>query len=175
MILLFEGVDNTGKTELAKAVSSKYNAFYFRMNNQIPSLSREDSANMQKYIYQEWYLLYDFIRQSKLKNIVFDRSYISEYAYGYVLRQKTYSHKTDSKIFMIDQLFKELDSHVVYCYKDKDTLFKDYSDKYVTSKKIPLLEKRYENYLSKTLLPTHKINMSSRDIKIELSQLKIGE
>jgi len=111
--ILMEGMDNSGKTTLSEVVQ---NCGYtlFKSSNEISS-----GVDLEEAIQHDWRFLLDFIYQT-CDYIVFDRSFITQWAYSMKLRQDNilrHYHTFDiyNAIFQryCDQMMH--DTLIIYC------------------------------------------------------------
>jgi len=88
MIIIFEGIDKTGKTTLVERTMSNlvdqgFEFRYFRSKFQ-----GGKPVNLEEAIKHDWRFMLDFLTQTCF-DVVFDRSFISQYAYSMALRPQS--------------------------------------------------------------------------------------
>lgn len=84
-IIIFDGPDGTGKTNIAQALSRKINVPYFKMNTE-PHLWRENQFKTALEFDQPF--MQQVLSQTKY-DIVWDRAYPSEWVYSQVYDRPT--------------------------------------------------------------------------------------
>lgn len=164
MILIFEGADKSGKTTLCQRLVDEFNFKYFKSSRQMGS-----KLNLEEAIKYDWLFLLDFFNQTNFSNnVIFDRSFISQYAYSLVYRESSVmkNHKTIldyREIFRFYMgMLKKLDFYVIYCYRSN---YKGVSDEIADLSVVGELKKRYEELL----------NDLFRDDRSRLIRCKFGD
>ena len=147
MILLFEGWDKAGKTTLSKKVQSELNFQYFKSRKEIHS-----GVDLEEAIKYDWRFMLDFLSQITC-DVCFDRSFISQYVYSYLLREENIQKKYLSfanyeNIFKnyVNQ-FNNIQSKVIYCYrKDYENVIDDKVDITLVNKANELYKQFFRNF-----------------------------
>jgi len=108
VILIFEGTEKSGKTTLAKAISSKLKIPYYK-------------NSYQKFGLKEvYFILWDLLNQTCF-DLVIDRDYPSWYVYS-----KLRGEKIEGSVFnFIDTIAQSLDTKIIICYR---TFYENYTD-----------------------------------------------
>jgi thymidylate kinase len=96
-VVIFEGCDKVGKTEMARELSSRLQVPYFKNKAEWKAFSLEPDYFVKALRYGDPYF-YTFLRDTKT-SVILDRSYPSEWVYS-----KVYGRKTD------DDALKHIDS-----------------------------------------------------------------
>lgn len=158
-IIFFIGPDNSGKTTIAKELSKQLEIPYFKNSTEKKNLSSNiDFINSLEY---EGYFLYSFLFQTKV-SIIKDRDFPCEYAYS-----QTFNRKTNLQfIWELDNLYSNLNTFLIYCYKDEYIE----EDEYIEKKYIKDIQINYEEFLKLTKNKFIILNTTSRNLS---SQLKI--
>lgn len=118
MILLFEGWDKAGKTTLSKKVQNELNFQYFKSAKEISS-----DVDLEEAIKYDWRFMLDFLSQI-ICNVCFDRSFISQYVYSYLLREENIQKKYVS-FNIYENIFKNyikqfnsIQGKIIYCVRN---------------------------------------------------------
>lgn len=82
MIILIEGVDHTGKTTIADYIHNITNFPVYRSIHQ-----KDRTINLEEASKHDWRFYLDIASQSE-QNIIFDRSFISQYVYSSIFRKE---------------------------------------------------------------------------------------
>jgi len=164
MIIFMEGPDGTGKTNIAKALANKYDMKVYKNEAEF-RLYDEDSTN--KFVNLLRYsgpAEYHMVRLLD-PNIIFDRNYISEYAYS-----KAFNRETDlALIKAFDSLYSKLNSMVIYCYKNE---YKDYEDDFIDLEKINEIDLAYRSYFDTiNTLPIYMIDTTNENLSEQIRLL----
>jgi len=165
MIILFEGVDNTGKTTIANALSKIMGIPVYK-NNMQKTLYIE---NNEKY----FELLLKFggnvelqLLQALNPNIIFDRSFVSEFAYA-----RAFGRKTDEMfIRQLDKEFNKLGAIIVYCHKENiEDIF---DDEVIPVSKVMEIQEAYEIYLNNiTSIPFAFLNTTNSQLDEQINAI----
>ena len=159
-----EGPDGTGKTNIAKALADKYDMKVYKNEAEF-RLYDEDSTNtfinLLRYSGPAEY------HMAKLLNpdIIFDRNYISEYAYS-----KAFNRETDlALIKAFDSLYSKLNSMVIYCYKKE---YKNYEDDFINLEKINDIDLAYRLYFDTiNTLPIYTLDTTNENLSEQIRLL----
>ena len=159
-----EGPDGTGKTNIAEALADKYNMKVYKNEAEF-RLYDEDSTN--KFVNLLRYsgpAEYHMVRLLK-PDIIFDRNYISEYAYS-----KAFNRETDlALIKAFDSLYSKLNSMVIYCYK---TEYNNYEDDFINLEKINDIDLAYRSYFDMiNTLPIYTLDTTNENLSEQVRLL----
>lgn len=163
MIIIFEGVDNTGKTSIAKALANRYYLSYFKNESQDVFFRN----NSREFAFIEANYLFNLMRQTHLAKepLILDRHMPSEFVYS-----KVYNRPLDlDRIFHVDKKLSKLNAGIIYCYKDS---FEDFEDKFVDKTHLNKLKEAYEEYFEKTAMKVLRLNTTNEDLETQLSEIK---
>lgn len=109
MVILIEGVDGSGKTELAKQISRQSGFPIVHMVR--PKSDEEKLLMMGQYL--------QAIKEHK--NMIFDRCWYSEMAYGPVMRDKSYI--TFPQMYELERQVAQGGALLIYCTGPKAMLW----------------------------------------------------
>lgn len=146
MILLFEGAEHVGKSSLAKKCVN-YGFTYYRSTHQ-----KDRKTDLELAISHDWRFFLDIYLQSNF-NIIFDRSFISQYVYS-ILFRKDNVLKYFNTIEKYENLFREYcdllskSQHlIIYCtrknYEEKD------EDDYIDLKYSDQIKEKFNFFFEK--------------------------
>jgi len=130
MIILVEGVDKSGKSTLIDLFLQQNHAYKkYRSNHQ-----KDKKIDLEVAIKHDWRFFLDICSQTD-QNIIFDRSFISQYVYSMIFRKKNILNHFSS-IEEYQKIFKEyciqlseLQYKVFYCFRnDYTNVIDDYLD-----------------------------------------------
>ena len=125
MIIIFEGVDKAGKTTLAKKISKEYNIKYFKSSHEIFS-----GIDLEESIKYDWLFMLDFLKQTDF-NVIFDRSFISQFVYSLHYRykniEKHYNKLSDyfNVFAKYINILCSIPHIVIYCNRENYVVVKD--------------------------------------------------
>jgi thymidylate kinase len=123
MIIILEGPDGSGKTSLANQISRQTG--YPILHRTKPKDEAEKQRMMEEYL--------QIIRSGK--NMIFDRCWYSEMAYGPVMRDKSYI--TFPQMYDLEQRLAKTGAIIIYCTGPAYVLWKrcqSRGEDYITSK-----------------------------------------
>ena len=110
MIIIIEGVDGAGKTILANQISQQSN--YPILHRSMPKSEDEKQSMMDEYL-----------KASKAaRNVIFDRCWYSEMAYGPVKRDKTCI--SFPEMYELERQVAKSGALIIYCTGPKSILWK---------------------------------------------------
>ena len=110
MIIIIEGVDGSGKTMLAQQISRQTK--YPIVHRTKPKDEGEKALMMGEYL--------QAVRSSK--NIIFDRCWYSEMAYGPVMRDKSYI--SYPQMYELEKQLARVGALIIYCTGAESMLWK---------------------------------------------------
>lgn len=163
-IILFEGFDGTGKSSIAKELSIKLNIPYFKKPNDDESLT--SNYNPEMSLIYETRKFIEFLDAKVIKDVIIDRDYISEFAYGKILRDKIYKDNNIERfIWLYDSLLFKQDFFIIYCFKNNDTFIDKYNT--VMQNKEEIIN-RYSLFMKNTHNRVLLLNTTDKDLKKQL-------
>lgn len=135
-MIIVTGADNMGKTSLVEHLSKQLN---------IPTLERFHSLPPHEHA-REWFgWMYDTL--SKNPNVIADRFYLDEFAYGPVVRERICI--TQEQAMIIDELLVKNKPLVIHCDVAPDIWTKNYElrGQYVDSRINAEVQKKFHKVL----------------------------
>lgn len=118
-VVIFEGCDKVGKTEMAKELARRTEIPYFKNVSEWNAFSNDPSYFASALKYGDTYF-YNFLKNT-LTSTILDRSYPSEWVYS-----KVYNRKTDeATLKYIDDLASSFDVRIVIPYRSSYKGLKD--------------------------------------------------
>lgn len=160
-ILLLEGADGTGKTTLAKLLSSELNIPYFKRNNEDFKTSSEESYfvnNNKEFLnslrFDQTYIT-QFLKQTGY-SVIIDRAWPSEYVYSQV-----FSRPTDLTLLTeLDDLYARLNAKIIITRCSKP--FRQ--DKLVNNEYFKQITHAYDLFVEWTKCETITLDMNILDV-----------
>lgn len=160
-IIIFEGVDMSGKSTIAKALSNQTGIPIFKMN--VPK-HFWDFLIHQRYSGEAITQMLEQTEQS----VILDRSFVSDYMYA-LLFNRPYDLR---KHIDTDHRFAAMNALIVYCYKDKEFFQHDEEDKdFVSVKDYTEMQNYYDIILGKTSCKVIRINTSDENLHNQLATI----
>ncbi len=109
MIIIIEGIDGSGKTELAKQISKQTKYPIIHRSN--PKTEEEKQLMMGEYL--------QAIKNNK--NVIFDRCWYSELAYGPVMRDA--SIITYPQMYALERMLAKTGALIIHCTGQANVLW----------------------------------------------------
>lgn len=163
-IIILEGPDRCGKTEIGKSLAKKRGLSYFKNHNEHKSFTTKTFLNTA---FIEAYYLIDMLKQIQFgrRGIILDRHMPSEYVYSTVFNRET----DDDGIWTVDTQLSMLGATIIYCYKD---YYDDYGDEIIDVAFIDKIKTTYLEYFERTEMPVLYLNTTDEDLERELSEIE---
>ena len=159
-LIIFQGHDMVGKTNIANALSKVINIPLFKFTKQ-----HDKNPNFLSILRYTAECQIQICEQTNYP-IIFDRFVGSQYAYS-----KFNNRKTDiQKIFDLDYRASKLNGVIIYCYKDKE-FYKDDDLQLYTINDYDLLKKYYDQFLQKSKCRIIKLCTNNEDLQFQIKYL----
>ena len=160
-ILFFEGVDKTGKSNIAKRLSEIISVPYFK--NTTENLFFTDKT-ITKYRWLDQLYLYEFLKQTRYSAII-DRGFVSDLVYTKIFRKK--NKEIIEKLIIVDKLFASIGAKIIYCYKTKNTLVDDVID----IDKYSSLSDEYDRFLKLSSCEILRLDTTDENIDEQIKRI----
>lgn len=161
-IVIFEGPDNTGKTEIAQALSKKLGIPYWKNSREHELFRKGDGSISDSVIHGVPYLA-DFLMATGYSAIL-DRSYPTEFAYSYALGRYLNFPVLDQ----IDKMFSQMNSIIIYCYKDYKGKYKD---EFIDESLVESIKEAYETFFKMTRLKYIRLNTTDENTERQVDEI----
>ena len=160
-IFIMEGVDMTGKTEIAAALSKRFMAKPYKCTNEWNL--QLDFFTAIVYTTEP---LVQFLEQTGC-SVIFDRFHISEQVYS-----KTYGRVTLPEMNTDhDERLAKMGAIIIYCYRDPKTWKRDMHN--ITDfSKYPLICDNYEYYLKQTKCHVIRLDVTDENLERQVNELQ---
>jgi len=152
------GLDNTGKTTIAKGLSRLTGIPYFK-----DIMYKEKYFGNSDYAYMTGEFMLEMLRQTD-QPIITDRCFWDEFVYGRVYGRP---YKSSALNSMLKAAY-ELPLFTVYTYRDKIIG----KDDIIAPSKLPLIKESYEYFMNPAVIPNLlKLDVSNEKIDEQLTQI----
>lgn len=163
-IIIFEGVDKSGKSSIAKSLSPLLNIPYYKNSRERNQKRRGETKLMTQYAVP--YLL-DFLEQVP-SDFIMDRNWPSEWCYGQVENRDI----DIEQIRQVDDWFANaFDTALIICYKTK-YYEADFADEMTKFERVPALVQKYHEFIQwtsvKNVLP---LDTTNADLDAQLEKI----
>lgn len=159
-IIIFEGHDGSGKSNIAEALSKKLEIPIFKSNKE--KIRWHDHAISLMYTVDG---ITELLEQTKY-SIIFDRWHVSEYAYSKVFGRFT----SIEKIFDIDKRLSKLNTLIIHCFKNEEAFKTDEHDIVKTNQYNEIIY-NYRYFLEKSRCQILNINTTDEDLDKQIEKI----
>lgn len=161
-IILFEGVDNCGKTEIATALAKKLGNYqYFKVKQERLHIEKVDPEILKYAHLLQLNFFRELARQVNF-NIIMDRFYPSEFVYGSLFRKID-----EEKIWEFDEMYSKLGMRIIILQKQNDKL----EDELWTKEQLIAIKEKYKEFAAKTKCRVLVLDTDSEDLDWELTEI----
>lgn len=116
MIIIGEGPDRTGKTNLLQELSKELHVPYFKFSGEARCWNNQDDYSFVDALRYDQTYISEFLLQTG-HDVIFDRAYPSEFVYS-----RVYTRKTDFRILKaVDESFAKMKATILLLLKDDYT------------------------------------------------------
>lgn len=163
-VVLFDGSDKVGKTEMAKELSLRLKIPYFKNQSEWNAFSNDPSYFVNALKYGDPYF-YNFLKSTGHSTIL-DRSYPSEWVYS-----KVYNRPTDDEALnYIDSLASDLGVKIIIPYRTSYEGFHDDMHD-IDSKAMQKISDVYAEFINWTGCETLHLCVDSEDLDWEMETI----
>lgn len=164
-VIIFEGCDKVGKTEMAKELSKRLSIPYFKNTSEWAAFENDKDYFINALRYSNPYF-FSFLNETKT-SVILDRSYPSEWAYSCV-----YNRQTDIKALnYLDELAAEqLKAKIIIPYRTSYVGLKDDVHD-IDSDKLQEISDTYVMFSKWTKCDVLRFCIDSEDIEYEMKTI----
>lgn len=162
-IIIFEGVDNCGKTNISQALVERAlpTHKYFKVKQERIHVEKVDPAILKEAHMLQLNFFYELARQADI-NVVMDRFYPSEYVYGSIFREVDID-----AIMEFDKLYAELGTKIIILVKEDDKL----EDELWTKEQLLMVKRRYEDFAANTACEVLVLHTDDEDLDAQIATI----
>lgn len=158
-VIIFEGPDFTGKTEISKALSSRLDIPVYK-NKMEGMFVTSDDSTMAAYC--SFYVA-DLLEKTGI-SVILDRFHISEWVYAKIFNRRT----NGNFIIRAENILSTIGAVVIYCYK---TNYAGYEDRHIKIEQIKYIEQEYKyyftNYLECKIFTLNTFRVCSLEVQVD--------
>ena len=162
----FEGVDRTGKSEIAQELSRQLGVPYFKNTGEWTTDLKDPSYFKNLLIYGGTFLI-DFIHQTR-PNAILDRHYPSEWVYSRFFNRET----NEEVVRKIDEKFAEAGGKIILCRRKSYNGIQDDLHTYVDSNVLEGLDRLYDEFTKWTKCPVLTVWVDDEDLSREVKEIR---
>lgn len=165
MMIILDGPDRSGKTNIGTALAQKINHTYYK-NKAEWSADLRDEHFFKNVLVFGGVLFNDFICAVK-PNVIIDRCYPSEWVYSRVFGRATDS----SALEMIDRDYAAAGGVIILCRRRSYAGLCDDLHTYVDSKKLEQIDAAYQEFSTWTKCPVLNLWVDDEDLSREIHEI----
>lgn len=163
-VIIFDGPDKCGKTEMAQELSRRTKIPYFKNTSEWDAFEKDPDYFFNALKYGDSYF-FNFLRMTGT-SVILDRSYPSEWCYS-----KVFGRKTDENVIRhIDSLAKDVRAYIVLPYRTSYAGMHDDVHE-IDENQLKTLSDTYEMFAAWTHCETLKLCVDSEDIEEEMREI----
>lgn len=166
-IIIAEGPDRVGKTEISKELSKRLSIPYFKNGEDVTAFLKNDSnyfRNTAKYA-EPFFL--NYLKQTE-SSVILDRGYVSEVVYSSLFNRETCS----DELKIIDEMYASLGTYILFCHRKSYTGIQDDVDpERLNEKMLVRLDAEYRKFMNFTKCKV--INLYVDDYDLSNQMLRI--
>lgn len=166
-VIIFDGPDRCGKTNMAHALASQLNIPYFKNDAEHYAFAEDTNYFKQATTYIDPYMA-SFLAQTN-QSVIFDRAWPSEWCYSGIFNRETI---TDDKFLLLDQLWAKIDTTIIIPYRNSYEGISDPIHHNITSNVLQQLEQKYQQFHEWTTCRSLRLNVDAEDLIWELNMIK---
>ena len=165
-VVIFEGPDGCGKTNISQALSKSIDVPYFKNKDEWKNFVNDPSYFVHALTYGDPYFL-SYLEQTQASVIV-DRWYPSEWVYSQIFDRPT----NMSVIKKIDQRAASLGAKIIIPYRTKYDNVVDQFEDVITPNILSKVDRAYRDFADWTECHTFFLNVDDEDLGRELTEVR---
>lgn len=142
-VLIIEGPDGCGKTEIGNALSRTLGIPYFRMDSQFDNFRKGKFKTALEF---DMPYIASFLFQTG-HSVIIDRAYPSEYVYSRVFGRES----NDKVLFEVDLKFRSMDAIIIMLVRNKTSYASNRHDDIIPNNRLEEIHDMYGEFSKHTL------------------------
>lgn len=168
-IILFEGHDDSGKSNISTKLSSKLNIPYFKCSIEHHMFKGEVDFDQEHQLKYDTLKFIQLIQQNVINNIIVDRDYVSEFVYGKIFRNEKYlKNNCDYYIKLYDRMYFLCNLLIILTHKPN---LDDYKDELVNVTEAKEVYQRYFEFLNFTINNVLVLDTTDRNLEVQIEKI----
>jgi hypothetical protein len=165
-LLIFEGPDMSGKTNISQEFCRRTTFQYFKNRSERDSFGADPDYFRNCLKYGVPYQL--SLLEQVTCDIVFDRHYPTEWVYSRAFERETYSDVLDH----VDQRFADLNAAIVICRRDNYVgVYDDTFPEKIDPLRLEQLNDLYRQFMAWTRCDVYVLDVTKRDIDRHVNEI----
>ena len=164
-VIIFDGPDGCGKTNIAEALSVALGVPVFKNKFEWDFFDDDDSQGYFKKAikYQHPYIL-SYLEQTG-NSVIFDRAHPSEFAYSIIFNRETCA----KSLLLCDHMSAAMSAKIIIPYRTSYDSVKD--EHGVTAEQLSKLEEAYRQFAEFTECDVYFLNVDDENLDRELAEI----
>lgn len=163
-VIIFDGPDGCGKTNMAREVSSRLDVPYFKNQREFMFFEDDPGYFVRAMKYGDPYFC-DYLRQTKA-SIILDRSYPSEWVYSQAFGRPTEMWA----IRMVDELYADLRAKLIIPFRSDYSHVEDRFEA-ITKEKLETLHELYAQFCQWTKCDVIRFCVDDEDLQKQMEMI----
>jgi len=164
-IIIFEGPDRCGKSNIAQELSKRLDIPYFKNKRESKFFKADPGYFVKALKYADPYFI-SYLQQTKA-SIILDRSFPSEWVYS-----QAFNRETNLDILrMVDGLYAGIGAKIIIPTRKDYALCSPDQFEEIDKEMLVKLDGLYTDFESWTSCETKRINVDDEDLERELSEI----
>jgi len=166
-VILVEGADRTGKTEISQELSRQMEIPYFKNSNDVKAFLKDDDSYFQNVVMYAEPFFTSYLEQSKA-SVIMDRGYVSELVYSQV-----FNRPTDlDMLTLIDTFYADIGAFIVHCYRsDYKGIEDDVDPERLNSGTLSYIDDTYRECLNQSACRVIRICVDDHDLERQTTDI----
>ena len=166
-VIIFDGADMCGKTNIACELSSRTRIPYFKNSSERDAFSSDPSYFSVASRFIDTYIV-DFLLTTKT-SVIFDRNYPSEYVYPIVFKRR----RDLDVLRKVDERHAELGTFIIVPYRTSFHGIVDDTHANITSDRLRLIDDLYIEFCEWSQCRCLRLNVDDNNIDREINDIKM--
>jgi thymidylate kinase len=164
-VIIFDGPDRCGKTEISKELSKRLCIPRFKNEKEKQFFANDEGYFVNSLRYGDPYFV-SYLKQSGA-SVILDRSFPSEYVYSSVM-----GRETDSRVLRaVDEMYAGIGTTVIVPYRTSYDGIKDDQFDVLDSNKLRQIHDKYEEFIAWTKCDTLHLCVDDEDLDREIRDI----
>jgi len=166
-IIVLDGADMCGKTQIARELSHRINVPYYKASDEHQAFVGKQDYFINSLKYSDTRLV-DFIRQTET-SVIFDRCWPSEYVYSLF-----FDRPTDLEtLWEIDRRYAQLGAKIVLCTRSTFAgIHDDLKPDWIGPEELHRLDMLYHLFAADSKCEIHWLNVDDENLDREVTEIQ---
>lgn len=164
-IIIFDGPDMTGKTEMSIELSKRINVPRFKNSRERQFFEKDPGYFVKALKYGDPYFV-SYLQQTGA-SVILDRGFPSEFVYS-----KAFNRETNADILrMVDTMFASAGAKIIIPYRSDYSMFVDDQFSSINSEMLEKIDSLYSEFCAWTSCEVLRICVDDENIEREINEI----